>query len=358
MLGFRSWYSTGPWTLKFRDVSKLEGSKKRLFVSLPKTSPKTVVVHCGRGVAIILGKIRHPATGSFAPRWLNSRWSTSCPSSSVPSNSCSATVPTWRPWRESRTWSHACWRPWKLWAIQLRQLWNSRRQCCGKSLRSLCKWMDVFFLVGGMGEIFLWYYLICFSTECLEKLGAFATGVSFFWKNTLGTTDKTHDLGMLLVPCGLMVLVGNTARLWLHSPSRRFAMAALTNRRCSLCARAGRWSCLTLKPSKPWGRLSRWRCMVPFRDACNMEKAQWMKTPTTLHCRRPWEAMWTCTRRVMCLWFAIDLRQGMTTAPWHCLGLIERDFVYTNIIAQCLLFLGFCIGGVELIRVSCNHFCA
>ena len=159
---------------------------------------------------------------------------------------------------------------------------------------------------------------------------------------------------MLFEPYGLMDLYGFGGKHYKtltlsHSTSRRFAKAVLTNRRCSLCARAGRWSSLTLKPSRPWGRLSRWRCMVPFRDACNMAKAQWMKIPTTDHCRRLWEAMWTCTRRVMCLWFAIALRQGMTTAPWHCSGLIARDFVYTNIIARSLLFLGFCVGGVELI---------
>lgn len=152
--------------------------------------PKNFTKNCccqlwKRGLAIILGKIRHPATGRFAPRWLNTTWFTSCPSSSVPSNSYSATVPTWRPWPESRTWSHACWRPWKLWAIQLRQLWNSRQRCCGKSLRTLWKWMDVFFW---WGEWVRYFYdiLICFSTECLEKFGCPCDRSPIFFEDHAG----------------------------------------------------------------------------------------------------------------------------------------------------------------------------
>ena len=215
---------------------------------------------------------------------------------------------------------------------------------------------------GGMGEIeiFLWY--TCFSTESLENLCAFATGVPFFWrscwKNTLGTTHKTMTWACFCTLWIFMVFVVSTTRLWLHSPSRKFEQAVLTNRRCSLCAKAGRWCFPTLKPSKLWGRLSRWRCMVPFRDASNMAKPQWMKTPTTLHCRRLWEAMWTCTKRVMCLWSAIDSRQGMTTAPWHCLGLIARDFVYTNIIAWSLqTSSGFCVVGFFDVGIFSRFLC-
>ena len=137
-----------------------------------------------RGVAIILGKIRHPATGRFAPRWLNTIWSISCPSSSAPSSSCIVTVPTWRPWRESRTWSHACWRPWKLWAIQLRQLWNSRQRSCGKTSRTLWKWM--MFFLGREWVRYFYDILICFSTENLEKIGCPCDRSRIFFEDHAG----------------------------------------------------------------------------------------------------------------------------------------------------------------------------
>ena len=112
--GYWGWYSAGLGTLKFSDAANLEG--------LTNSLHRKLLINCERKVPSFLIKKSDTKLLSFAPRWLSSRWSISCRSSSVTSSSCIAIVPTWRPWRESRTWSHGCWRPWKLWAIPLRQL--------------------------------------------------------------------------------------------------------------------------------------------------------------------------------------------------------------------------------------------